>query len=181
MNATRRTLLGTALAAGLGFVVSPTLVYAQKDATDKALGRHSVPFWSSRASSRRITTARDYARDFQGYLAANPKPDPAVVKEATTEIGRNLDQSKKHLAQMKKDFAADKDAVAAIEGIERQLVAAFDNHKLLCECCEKQAFDAIATMQCCNDLATQLDKILAEHDALMQKIAGKAAVPAPKK
>lgn len=178
MQSTRRILLGTALAVGVGLILSPSALYAQKDAGSKARGEHSVPFWSSRASSRRITTARDYARDFHGYIVANPKPDPAVVKEVTTEIGRNLDEAKKHLAVMKKDFADDKDAVAGIEGLEKQLAAAFDHHKLLCECCEKQTFDAITAMKCCDDLASQLDKIVAEHDALMRKIAGKAAVSA---
>jgi len=178
MNRTSHILLGTALAIGFGLILSPPAVYAQKDATSKALGGHSVPFWSSKASSRRLTTARDYAQDFHGYIVANPKPDPAVVKEVTTEIGRNLDEAKRHLAAMKKDFADDKDAVAGIESIERQLASAFDHHKLLCECCEKQTFDAITAMKCCNDLASQLDKIAAEHDALMRKLAGKSVAPA---
>jgi hypothetical protein len=100
------------------------------------------------------------------------------VKEVTTEIGRNLDEAKRHLAAMKKDFADDKEAVAGIENLERQLAAAFDHHKLLCECCEKQTFEAITAMKCCNDLVSQLDKIVAEHDALMRRLVSKAAVPA---
>ena len=155
--------------------------FAQKDAGAKARGEHSVPFWSSRVSARRISAANDYARDFQRYIAANPKPDPAVVKEVTTEIGNNLDEAKKHLAQLKKDFGANKEAVAGIESIEKQLAAAFDQHKMLCECCEKEAFDKIATMECCSDLAKKLDKILTDHDELMHKLSPKAATPAPKK
>ena len=102
------------------------------------------------------------------------------MKEVTKEIGDNLEEAKKHLAQLKKDFADDKEAVAGIETIEKQLAAAFDQHTMLCECCEKQAFDAIATMECCSDLASKLDKLLADHDALMRKLAAKARVPSPK-
>jgi hypothetical protein len=156
-------------------------VFAQRDAGAKARGEHSVPFWSSRSSARRISAAHEYARDFQRYVAANPKPDPAVVKEVTTQIGNHLDEAKVHLTQLKKDFAGNKEAIAGIESLEKQLVAAFDHHKLLCECCEKEAFDKIATMECCSDLAKQLDKILTDHDELMHKLSPKAATPAPKK
>lgn len=152
---------------------------AQKDATSKARGEHSVPFWSSKATSRRITHARDYARDFHGYIVANPKPEPAVVKEATAEIGRNLEEAKKHLAQMKKDFAGDKEAVAGIEALEKQLAAAFEQHKILGACCEKATFDAIETMECCSDLATRLEKLLVSHDELMRRLARPTASTAP--
>jgi hypothetical protein len=175
-----QTLLCLLLAAVTSLALVPGPAYAQKDAGAKMRGEHSVPFWSSRASARRISAASDYARDFQRYVAANPKPDPAVVKEVTTEIGNNLDEAKKHLAQLKKDFAANKEAVAGIEGIEKQLAAAFDQHQMLCECCEKEAFDKIATMECCSDLAKKLDKILTDHDELMQKLSPKAAT-LPKK
>jgi len=180
MISSRRLLLGTALAIAASLTLSPAPVHAQKDAGAKARGEHSVPFWSSRSSARRISSASQYARDFQRYMAANPKPDPAVVKEVTTEIGNNLAEAKKHLAQLKQDFAGNKDAVAGIDSIEKQLTAAFDEHKLLCECCEKQAFDKIAAMECCDTLAKQLDKILTEHDELMLKLSPKATT-APKK
>jgi hypothetical protein len=127
-----------------------------------------------------MSAAHEYARDFQRYIAVNPKPDPAVVKEVTTEIGRNLDEAKKHLGQMKKDFGANKDAATGIESLENQLTAAFSHHKLLCACCENENFDTIATMKCCDDLADQLDKILTEHDELMHKLSPRTVV-APKR
>jgi hypothetical protein len=175
MNASFRHLASFALAAFVAIVLSPSLATAQADAGAKARGEHSVPFWSSRSSARRITVARDYARDFQRYVAANPKPDAAVVKEVTTEIGKNLDDAKKHLAQLKVDFAGNKDAIAGIDALEKQLTAAFDHHQKLCECCENESFDKIKTMACCEDLAGHLDKILADHDALMLKLSPKSA------
>jgi len=174
-----RRILVTLTVATLMALPVGHVAFAQKDATSKARGEHSVPFWSSKASSRRITHARDYARDFHGYIVANPKPNPAVVKEATTEIGHNLAEAQKHLSQLKKDFADDKEAVAGIEALEKQLAAAFEQHKMLGACCEKATFDAIETMECCSDLATQLDKLLLSHDELMRKLARKAATPAP--
>jgi hypothetical protein len=171
---TTRFLSGTAIV--LGLLLSPTLAIAQPDAGAKIRGEHSVPFWSSRSSARRMTAARDYAHDFQRYLAANPKPEPAVMKEVTTEIGKNLDEAKSHLAQLKKDFAANKEAIDGITSIEKQLAAAFDHHQELCECCEKESFDKIATMKCCSDLAAHLDKILTDHDALMKKLSPPKAV-----
>jgi hypothetical protein len=175
MNVTHRVLVGFSLAALLGFVLSPSLASAQHDAGAKARGQHSVPFWSSRSSAHRITTAQNYARDFQRYVAANPKPDPAVVKEVTTEIGKNLDEAKKHLAQLKVDFAGNKEALAGIDALDKQLTAAFDHHQKLCECCENESFDKIKTMECCEDLAGHLDKILTDHDALMLKLSPKSA------
>ena len=176
----RKRILVLSLAAGVFMALAVgSEVLAQKDATSKSRGEHSVPFWSSKASSRRITHARDYARDFHGYIVANPKPSPAVVKEATTEIGNNLAEAQKHLSQLKKDFADDKEAVAGIDALEKQLTAAFEQHKMLGACCEKATFDAIETMECCSDLATQLDKLLVSHDELMRKLARKAAAPAP--
>ena len=178
MNAAFRFLAVAVIALGFVFVATPDLL-AQKDAISKSLGEHTVPFWSSRGSSRRLTHARDYVRDFHAYVAANPKPDPAVVKEVTKEIGANLEEAKKHLASLKRGFAADKDAVAGIEGLEKQLAAAFDQHSMLRACCEKENFEAIETMECCSDLASQLDKILSDHDALMRKLAAKVGAPAP--
>lgn len=174
-----KRLLLAASAIGILAMLLVGDAFAQKDATSKSRGEHSVPFWSSKASSRRITHARDYARDFHGYIVANPKPSPAVVKEATTEIGHNLAEAQKHLSQLKKDFADDKDAVAGIDALEKQLTAAFDQHKMLGACCEKATFDAIETMECCSDLATQLDKLLVSHDELMRKLARKSTTPAP--
>jgi hypothetical protein len=180
MNISRRWLFGTSAALLAGLLLLPEAAQAQRDAGAKIRGEHSVPFWSSRSSARRMTAARDYARDFQRYVAANPKPDPAVVKEVTTEIGKNLDEAKSHLAHLKHDFAGNKEAIAGIESLEKQLASALEHHKLLCDCCENESFDKIATMKCCTDLAEHLDKILDEHDALMKKLSPKAAATSKK-
>jgi len=181
MLISRLMLSAMIFASGIVMLAEPQPVLAQKDATSKSRGDHSVPFWSSKASSRRLYSARNYARDFQGYLAENPKPAPQVVKEVTVAIGQNLEEAKTHLAAMKKDFAADAGAITAIEGIEKKLVLAHEHHLKLCECCENENFEVIKTMECCNDLASELDTIIAEHDALMLKLARKPGVPTAKR
>lgn len=81
---------------------------------------------------------------------------------------------------MKKDYADDKDAVAGITAVEKELATAFEHHTMLCAGCEKTSFDALHVMSCCDDLTKHLDKALAEHSALMRKLARKPAPPAAK-
>lgn len=174
MNKVFRILLGMAVASAIAFPLS-TPVMAQKDAGSKARGEHSVPFWSSRSSARRLSGVQHYARDFQRHLATNPRPAPTVVREAPAEIGKNLQAAKKDLAQLKEDFAGNKEAVAGIETLEKQVAAAFEQHRLLHECCESQPLDKALAMKCCDELEKQLEIILADHDALMHKLSPSAA------
>jgi len=174
MNATFRTLLATV--AALVLAIAPQFAAAQQDAGAKIRGD---AYWPSRAASRRVEAARNYAQEVQTYLAKTPQPEPSVVKEIKATLGSYLEEAQKHYATMKKDFAADKEAVAAIETLEKELAAAVDHNKAMITCCENQKFDKIATMTCCTDLVKQLDKVYAEHAALMKKLAGPA--PAAKK
>ncbi len=59
-----------AMAAIATLALMPNSALAQKDAGAKARGEHSVSFWSSRSSARRmISTAREYAP-----VAVQPAP-----------------------------------------------------------------------------------------------------------
>jgi hypothetical protein len=174
----KRRLMTFCLALVLGLVVGnvPGLVLAQgspfRDAGAKIRGD---AYWPSRATTRYLEGARSYAQDFQTYVATNPAPEPSVVKEVNLELNRYLSESQKHLATMKKDFASDKETVAAIEGLEQDLEATVESHKAMVECCENETFDKIAGMACCKDLVKDLDKIHADHQKLMQKLSGKPA------
>ena len=175
MNATLRFVLGTAAAVALSFVALPA-AQAQKDAGAKIRGD---VYWPSKASSRYLESARNYAQDVQTYVQKAPKPEPSVVKEIKTELGRYLDESQKHLATMKKDFASDKETVAAVESLEKQLTTAIEHNKMMIACCENEKFDKVATMSCCTDLVKELDKVYKDHTALMQKLTAKHASAAP--
>jgi flagellar motility protein MotE (MotC chaperone) len=170
MNAQRFIKLCLTLAAGLVLAAAPNFAAAQQDAGAKIRGD---VYWPSRASSRYVESARNYAQDVQSYFAKTPQPEPSVVKEIKAELGRYLDEAQKHYVTMKKDFAADKETVAAVEGLEKQLAAAIDHNKAMITCCENQKFDKIATMSCCTDLVKQLDKVHADHAALMKKLSQK--------
>ena len=110
----------------------------------------------------------------QGYLTKMPAPEPAVVKDVKVELAKYLDDAKKHLATMKKDFAADKEISSAIAAIEKDLASAIENHKSAIECCEHEKFDKAAGMTCCKDLVKDLDKIHKAHQELMKKLSAKA-------
>lgn len=174
MKATFRTIVCTGALAVLATVGFQTLAQAQPLAGsshgDKISGS---AYWPARAATRQIEAARSYAQEFQTYVTKAKQPEPSVVKDIKAELGRYLDEAQKHLATMKKDFAADKEAVAGIEGIEKGLAVAIENNKAMIECCENQKFDTIATMTCCTDLVKQLDKVHGEHVALMKKLAAK--------
>jgi predicted nucleic acid-binding Zn-ribbon protein len=107
--------------------------------------------------------------------------EPSVVKDIKTDLGRYLDDAQKHLATMKKDFTNDKETVAAVENLEKQLATAIAHNKEMITCCEDQKFDKIKTMSCCTDLVKSLDKVHADHVALMRKLSQKyAAAPTAK-
>jgi len=113
--------------------------------------------------------------------AKTPKPEPAVVAEVHKTLTGYLDEANKHLASMKKDFAGDKETVAAVESLEKELATAVAHHKAMIACCKDEKFDKAMAMSCCTDLAKQLDKIHVEHVDLMKKLSQKyAASPATK-
>jgi len=182
MNVKRFTRVCLALIAGLVLAVAPQMTRAQNTtnpgAGEKITGER---YWPSRATTRHVESARYYAQEFQSYVAKTPQPEPSVVKDIKTELGRYLDEAQKHVATMKKDFASDKETTAAVESIEKGLTAAIEHNKAMIACCEDQKFDKIKTMACCNDLVKQLDNVHAEHVALMKKLSQKYAASAATK
>ena len=179
MNATFRTLIVTAAIAALSITALPGKAQAQATGFGSAGWKQGVDnYWPAQASSRYIESARNYAQSVQTYVTKTAQPEPSVVREIKTELGRYLDDAQKHLATMKNDFANDKEAVAAISNIEKELSTAVTHNKEMIACCEGQKFDKIKTMTCCTDLVKSLDKVHADHVALMKKLAAKYPVPA---
>jgi len=178
MNAMFRSLIVTAVAAVLPAVCLPGKAQGQatgfQDAGAKIRGDY---YWPGRASGQYIETARNYAQEVQTYMVKAPQPEPSVVKDIKTDLGRYLDDAQKHLATMKKDLANDKETVAAVEGLEKELATAVAHNKEMIACCEGQKFDKIKTMSCCTDLVKSLDKVHADHVALMRKLSQKYAAP----
>jgi len=179
MNVKRFTRVCLALIAGLVLAVAPQVTLGQGGTNPGAGGKITGDrYWPAKATGRYIETARNYAQDVQSYLATAAHPEPSVVKDIKTDLGHYLADSQKHLATMKKDFAADKETVAAIDSIEKGLAAAVAHHKAAVACCEDQKFEKVATMACCTDLVKQLDKVHGEHVALMKTLSHKYPAPA---
>jgi len=183
MNATLQRLMSIGAVALLAVTMCSTPAQAQlkgvQNAGDKITG---AAYWPARASARHIESARAYAQEFQTYTTKVKQPEPSVVKDIKTELGRYLEEGQKHLATMKKDLADDKDAVAAIERVEKGLAAAIAHNTEMIACCENEKFDKIATMACCTDLVKELDKVHADHVALMKTLTAKyGKAPAAKK
>jgi hypothetical protein len=178
MNATIHNLFkGIALAA-IALLLTPQFVAAQgsafRSAGDKITGQ---AYWPARATTRYIESARAYADEYQSYLARAPRPEPAVVQEVSRTLGSYLDEANKHLASMKKDLAGDKETVAAVESIEKDLAKAVEHNKAMIACCQEEKFDKAMAMTCCTDLSKQLGKIHDDHVALMKKVGQKHGAP----
>lgn len=173
------------LAICISFIVAGTMTLSSAEAAPGDFsGAHSAgwkqgvdTYWPARGATRAIGRARESAQDFQNYVTKMPNPEPSVVKDVKVELATYLDEAAKHLAAMKKDFTGDKETLAAIAKVEKELGAAVENHKAMIECCENEKFDKIAGMTCCSDLLKQLDKIHAAHQDLMRKLSRKYAAP----
>jgi hypothetical protein len=177
MNTTLRLVSGAAVIAALSIVAVPTNAHAQSTGFNTAGAKISGDaYWPGRATTRYIESARNYAQEFQTYVAKTPKPEPAVVKEVSKTLASYLDEASKHLVSMKTDFAADKETVAAVESLEKELAIAVARNKAMITCCQDEKFDKAMSMTCCTDLAKQLDKIHTEHVDLMKKLSLKYAV-----
>jgi len=182
MNRTYFSLIWLPLIAVLALAAVPHGVRAQATGFGSAGWKQGVDqYWPAHASGRYVESARNYAQSVQTYIAKTPQAENSVVKEIKTELGRYLDDAQKHLATMKKDFANDKEALTGIESIDKELSDAVAHNKEMIACCEKQTFDKVGAMACCTDLVKALDKVHADHVALMKKLAAKyPAQPAKK-
>jgi len=173
MRATIRNLFQVGALVALVVIALPQFAAAQnafRSAGEKITGD---AYWPGRAATRYIESARNYAQEYQGYITRAPRPEPAVVQEVSKTLTGYLDEAKKHLTAMKKDFANDKETVAAVEGMEKDLAKAVENHKAMIACCQEEKFDKAMAMTCCSDLSKDLGKIHDTHVALMKKLAAK--------
>lgn len=175
MNVTTRTLFCAASVAALVLTVTLQAATAQnpfRTAGEKISGD---AYWPGRATTQYLQSAQNYAQEFQTYVAKTPKPEPAVVTEVHKTLTAHLEEANKHLVTMKKDFADDKETVAAVEKMEKDLASAVAHNKAMIECCKDEKFDKAMAMTCCTDLSKDLGKIHADHVALMKKLSTKHA------
>lgn len=164
--------------------------FAQPDAGSKARGQFNFYGRGARSAMR---GARESAGSFRQYIRSTQpsqaptqivREEPSVVvvspriaQAATDEIGDYIAKSEKHLAWMRRQAEAtkDKETLASLDSIDRNLAAAKQNHATLCSCCMEDNIEAKAAMACCQTIDDALGKAISEHDALMKRLGEKPA------
>lgn len=176
--------LAAALCVALCVTLSAHLALAQPGAGAKARGEFGFYGRGARSAMR---GARDSARSFREYISSGqPVPtqvvrevpqqvvvvSPRIAQSAADEIGDYIFKSERHLAWMRRQAEAskDKEALASLDSIDRNLAAAKQNHVALCSCCTADNFDPVAAMACCQTIDESLAKAISEHDALMKRL-----------
>jgi len=182
--------LAVILLAALTLCASTAL--AQPSAGAKARGRFD---FYGRGARSAMGGARESAGSFREYIrSTQPVPgqvvggqvvvkespgvvvvSPQIAQAATDEIGDYIMKSEKHLAWMRRQAEAqkDKETLASLDSIDRNLAAAKQNHATLCSCCIEDNVDAKAAMACCQTIDDALGKAISEHDALMKRLGEK--------
>lgn len=157
--------------------------FGQPSADAKARGKFN---FYGRSAGSAMRGARESAGSFREYIRGTQPVAPQIVREqpgvimvspqvaqaATDEIGDYIMKSEKHLAWMRRQAEArkDKDTLASLDSIDRNLAAAKRNHAMLCSCCLEDNIDAKAAMACCQTIDDALGKAISEHDALMKRL-----------
>lgn len=168
------------------------LAPAQSGAGAKARGEFNFYGRGARSAMR---GARESAQSFQAYVQQTQPGPPQIVREvppqvvrevprqvvvvsprivqaASDEISDYIHKSERHLAWMRRQAEAgsDKETLASLDSIDRNLAAAKQNHRALCDCCAADTIDPAAALACCQVIDESLAKAISEHDALMKRL-----------
>lgn len=174
------------------------IAFAQPSADAKARGKFNFYGRGARSAMRGAKEStgsfREYVRSTQPLAPQIVREQPGVREEAVIsqqpgviiaspqiaqaaadEIGDYITKSEKHLAWMRRQAEAskDKETLASLDSIDRNLTEAKRNHVALCSCCMEDNVDAKAAMACCQTIDDALGKAISEHDALMKRLGEK--------
>lgn len=170
MTAACLTLVASALLATLTVDVSSA---APPIGTAKARGDYSNKFWGS-AGGRSVRHARDYSRGYQNYARQAPTVAPALAQHEAAGVGQNIASAQKQFTEVRKT-TTDKQALTSLDVIDKQLAVAAKAHAKMHEMCHMEEIDAEGTMKCCQEVDAALEKVMAEHKALMKHLEGEPA------
>lgn len=175
MSYERRTLPSWCLlVVAMVALAVPSTGLAQRDAGAKARGEYGKGFWSNQRASRNLRHARDYSRDFYQYSRSVRTIQPEIAKSESAELGRNIEAANQELANIVKEYAADKAVQERVKVIEGHLAKAAAQHKMLHAECQKDSVDGTVSMECCSEITKELEKAIAEHAALMRTLETQA-------
>ncbi len=175
MKLITRFFLALAVAV-LAVHASTANAQAIRDAGSKIRGSSG---YSHRGGYRSLWHARDYAGDYRSYTADARRENRPVTKEEAQEtaegLGHNIKKAQKHFADARKHAGTDKETIASLDKIDALLAAALKSHAEMAEMCKHEEIDAAGTMKCCTDAEAALEKAIAEHEKLLNRLAAKPA------
>lgn len=143
--------------------------------TAKARGDYSGNFWGS-SGGRSARHARDYSRGYRSYARQAPSVIPQMAQHEAAGVGQNITAAQKQFSEMRK-VTTDKPSLGSLDLIDKQLATAAKSHAKMHEMCKMETIDAEGTMKCCDDIDAALDKVIAEHKKLMQRLEVEPAAP----
>lgn len=129
-------------------------------------------FWANQRASRSLQHAQTYSRDLYNYSRGATLVVPEVAKAESESIGQILETAKREFATVRAALDGNKEALVALDGIGKHLNKAAETHRSLHEECCKDSPDSHKCAGCCSDITKELDKAVAEHDALMRTLQG---------
>jgi hypothetical protein len=165
----------TSIAILLLSVLAANHTTAAPPVNRKAAGDYSTPYWGNSAG-RSIRHARDYSSGFRGYARQAPSVNQRIAQQEADGVGHNIQAAKTQYAEVRK-VTTDKETLASLDAIEKNLADAAKAHAEMDEMCKMEMVDGAGTMKCCEDIDAALEKALAEHEKLMKKL-GPDAEPA---
>jgi hypothetical protein len=174
-----------ALALSVCVALFAHLAPAQPGAGAKARGEFNFHGRGARSAMR---GARDSTRSFQEYVQqAQPalpqivrevpsqvaEVSPRIVQAASDEIGDYIYKSERHMAWMRRQAEAsgDKETLASLDSIDRNLADAKQKHVALCDSCAADNIDSAEAIACCQVINESLAKAISEHDTLMKRLS----------
>lgn len=175
-----RRIIGVAV-VGLALAASQALA---QDAGYKIRGETNPRTYVGSSAGSSMRSAREHSTYYRQYAqsAQGKKVDPEVARDAADTIGSYITKARKHFAWMRTQAKAsdDKETLASLDVIDKNLAAAAKSHHEMLETCLKADVDTAGSMKCCQQIDEPLAAAIAEHDKLMKRLASEKA-PAPKK
>ncbi len=157
------------------FVAVMAIAHAAPDAGSKARGEYNFYGHSVHSSLQSATAHAQHYGTYLGRVQADG-PDatvnPEIARVAGDTIGNYIDTMRRHLAKMRTHATTlgDKDALAMLDDVEKNLAEAKEHHTALHEVHAGETISAAAAKQHVDKVNAALRKAQAEHDEVMQRI-----------
>ncbi len=176
----KRSILLSGLIAAAAVVGLADFAVAQRGAESKAAGQYN--FYGNSAS-RSMRGAREYSYDYRQYVQSTPQQqvDPELAREASDAIGTYIAKAQRHMAWMRKNAGDNKETLASLDIIDKNLAAAKKSHNEMHDACMKSHVDGSVCTDCCQKIDESLATAIAEHDKLMKRLGLPNPTPTTKK